>query len=281
MIKLNGSTVKVEHFADGTQKINVDPSFGNEHKIDWKYEGDEELVTLIFLVKHVKEKDKNANITLNMWYIPNARQDRVKSASEVFTLKYFAEIINSLRFKRVRVMDAHSFVSLCVIDRIEDLTPETYIEEAISKIVSAPEEDIVIYFPDDGAAKRYKDMKTLAPYEKIYGKKVRDWATREIIDLKIVSDCNKCVKDIIDGKKILMIDDIISTGKTLLRGAKILKEDLGASDIYAFASHVETMYQEDRGVGIKEALNLGYINRVYTTNSLYSGGNEKIIILNN
>lgn len=286
MIKLNGSVVKIEHFADNTQKIKVQEAFGSEHKIDWKYEDDSELVTLIFLVKHMRNKDKNANIILNLWYIPNARQDRVKKPDEVFTLKYFAEIINDLSFKKVRVMDAHSSVSLCALDRVEDLTPEEYIKETINRIYGKssgdyePVENLVVYFPDDGAAKRYKDMPALATYEKIYGKKVRDWETREIIELKIVSDCNKCVQDIIKDKRILMTDDIISSGKTLLKGAKILKEDLQASEIYAFASHVENVDKEGHGEGIKEALDLGYIEKVYTTNSLYNGSHDKIKIVN-
>ena len=42
-----------------------------------------------------------------MPYIPNARQDRVKGPEDVFTLKYFANVINALGFRTVTVLDPH------------------------------------------------------------------------------------------------------------------------------------------------------------------------------
>ena len=46
-----------------------------------------------------------------MPYIPNARKDRAHREKDVFTLKYFANIINSLNFDNVYVLNPHSNVS--------------------------------------------------------------------------------------------------------------------------------------------------------------------------
>ena len=56
MISLNGREVKVEHFPDGTQRINLmlNDMFTDVDKITWKFEKEEELSTLIYVTKHLK-----------------------------------------------------------------------------------------------------------------------------------------------------------------------------------------------------------------------------------
>lgn len=52
MIKVSGRIIKVEHYPDGTQKINLgfDPTEESCHEITWLYEKEEELATLIYIV---------------------------------------------------------------------------------------------------------------------------------------------------------------------------------------------------------------------------------------
>lgn len=68
-----------------------------------------------------------------MPYIPHARMDRVQELEDVFTLKYFCQVINSLHFDKVIVRDAHSNVSLALLDRVIDLSPVGEIKEAIKR----------------------------------------------------------------------------------------------------------------------------------------------------
>ena len=99
MISINKKSFNIKHFPDNTQCLLDTPTLqddGKDIEFEWKYESDSELVTLQFLSKHYSEKYPNKAQILYMLYIPNARMDRVKLDLEVFTLKYFAEIINSL-----------------------------------------------------------------------------------------------------------------------------------------------------------------------------------------
>ena len=158
MIKLDGRVVNLGHFPDGTLLIkeNVSRDYEAERSatINWKYENDGELVALIYLTRHLKEHGVKT-VHLNMPYIPNARQDRVKSDEDVFTLKYFAEVINSLNFASVTVLDPHSVVSEALIDRVIIKTPAKNIEKVLEKI---GEENILMFYPDEGAMKRYSSM---------------------------------------------------------------------------------------------------------------------------
>ena len=115
MIKYNDRLVNIGHFPDGTllMKELVSEELAPKKEkafITWLYENNEELLGLYFLTKHLQAKGIR-DISLKLPYIPNARQDRVKKSEDVFTLKYFAEIINSLGFSKVTVLDPHSYVS--------------------------------------------------------------------------------------------------------------------------------------------------------------------------
>ena len=77
--------------------------------ITWKYDNDGECMIVWYLVNHIRSiMGPDTHVQLMMPYIPNARMDRVKNGDEVFTLKWFADFINSLHFCHVAVFDPHS-----------------------------------------------------------------------------------------------------------------------------------------------------------------------------
>ena len=286
MIKVNSEIVKVEHFPDGTQRINLDVKNGNptipfEVSITWKYENDEECMTLWYVVNHLRNHVNATAYYLIMDYIPNARLDRTKKNEEVFTLKHFASFINALNFTCVYVLDPHSDVSTALINNVVVKDVNHYISRALWKVgmkESVNDGEIFVYFPDSGAMKRYKDLKCLEGHNLIYGKKVRDWETGKITGLEVY-DCNEIKLDEtvdnspINGAVVLMVDDIISYGGTMAYSADRLKK-LGAKSIYAYASHVEnSVLDEENGTLIKSLEN-GTVNCVLATDSIFNKFNE-------
>ena len=98
MLRYNDEEIKIGHFPDGTLLLKDNENHELwDNKILWFYENNEELVALMFFVKHLRDNGIS-HLSLYMPYVPNARQDRVKTNADVFTLKYFCEIINSLNF---------------------------------------------------------------------------------------------------------------------------------------------------------------------------------------
>ena len=110
MIKINNRIIKPEYFPDGTMKLNI-TFFDDFIKIEWYYDSENELLQLVYIVNHIHDISPDIKIYLIMPYIPNARFDRTVEVDEVFTLKYFVDIINSLNFDSVEVLDPHSHVS--------------------------------------------------------------------------------------------------------------------------------------------------------------------------
>lgn len=258
MIIVGGVEIKQNHFPDNTLLIKFDPNGDkfNSHgniMIEWYYENDAELFTLICLKRHIDKKYPNCFCELKIPYICHARMDRVKSDEDVFTLKYFCEVINSLDFKIVHVRDAHSNVSLALLDNVQDEGVAHYIHKAID----ASGAD-VIFYPDEGSMKRYSANSTL-PYT--FGIKQRDWETGKILSLDIINVEN------IEGKNVLIIDDICSRGGTFFHSAQVLKK-VGVKDIYLYVTHAEnTMITGDM-------YNSDLIKHIYTTDSIFKKEND-------
>ena len=259
MIQINGKKVELGHFPDGTLLVK---ELIPDRKVvmTWLFENNEELVALYFLTKHLRAGGVK-DIELALPYIPNARQDRVKRPEDVFTLKYFAQMINSLEFTRVKVLDPHSYVSEALIDRIEIQSPKVYVEKVIAKLKNQGKDNIVMFYPDEGAMKRYSSMFE-CPYA--FGIKKRDWVTGEIKGLEVSGQT-----ELLSGSTVLIVDDICSRGGTFYFSAKKLKE-LGVDEAYLYISHCENTILDG------DVLESGLVERVFTTNSIFTRQHDKV-----
>lgn len=254
MIRVGDITIKrgQERFPDHSLLLKMDPEMMFDNRgaivIEWLYEGDDELFTLICVKRHIDRHLGENDVVLDLPYIPHARMDRVKSDSDVFTLKYFCEIINSLNFKIVWVRDAHSNVSLALLDNVYDTGVRGYI-----KVAAAMAKADALFFPDEGAMKRYSEQSPM-PYA--FGMKKRDWETGKILGLDIIHPEN--IKD----KNVLIVDDICSKGGTFFHSAKALKA-AGAKSVSLYVTHCEGT------ITLGElAASDGLVDHVYTTKSI-------------
>ncbi len=275
MIKIIDNTGLVKKvvptvFPDTTKLLKVDSEIAGDYTIVWLYDNDEELFQVIAITKHLQAKCLGVN--LRMPYIPNARMDRCKSANEVFTLKYFAQVINWLGFKNVYVANPHSTVSEALFERLT--VDFDCVTEDVSNILNGIDATRfsadVIYFPDEGACKRYGEV---LPFNvpKMFGIKKRDWKTGKIMGLDVIGDVD------LNGKKVLMVDDICAYGGTFYFSALKLKE-LGASEVSCYVTHLEnSVLDPEKGKLIKG----DRIKKIYATNSIFRGENDKIEIIRN
>lgn len=281
MIQINSKTIDLGNFPDGTMLVKYSPLYDGGVipkivEIRWRYENEREFLGLIYLVKHLRSLGVN-HMSLYMPYIPNARMDRVKNVEDVFTLKYFAELLNSLEFDSVTVLDPHSDVSPALINNINIKTPKNYIHYTLNKIgvgtmiydnpmtfEKQKRYSLTMFYPDEGAMKRYSGMVSL-PYA--FGIKKRNWETGVIEGLDVAG-----AVDQIAGRDILIVDDICSRGGTFYHSAKKLKE-LGARRIFLYVSHCENTILEG------DLLTSGLIEKVYTTDSIFTKSHELIEVL--
>lgn len=180
-------------------------------------------------------------------YFPYARQDRVMVKNEPFSLKVFAELLNSLNLSSVEVWDAHSDVTSALVKNCR-VVPQW--DLARRTLPAGYFENHLFVSPDAGAYKKL--TKLVAEDSRIcIGVKNRD-SQGNIIHTDVFSPVP------IEGRDCVMVDDICDGGRTFIELAKTLKAKDAAS-VILYVTH---------GIFSKGFDELKqHIDRIYTTNS--------------
>lgn len=172
---------------------------------------------------------------LHIYFIPYGQSDR-EFDSAIFTFKYFAKLINEAGFKEVHIYDPHSPVIAGCIDRC-------IIHSGFSDDMYKDYD--LFFYTDNGAAKKYSEIYD-HPYR--FGNKKCNLDTGEIICYEVIAD-----KKDIEGKKILIVDDICMGGRTFKEAAKALL-DMGAAQVDLWITHLmpqaEDFYKNHKDFGI-------------------------------
>jgi len=198
-------------------------------------------------------------IDLFIPYFPGARQDRIMQEGEALTVKVYTDLINGLNLNSVTIFDAHSEVTLALLNNVKEVTNHQFIK----KVLTDFPDDTLLIAPDAGALKKiYKLASHLKDYDVIECSKVRNIATRELSNFKVYADDLK-------GKDCLIVDDICDGGRTFIGLAKELKKK-NAGKLYLAISHGIF----NRGL---DELNK-YFDKIYTTNSFKDIIIEKNIV---
>ncbi len=233
-----------------------------EFNINFRYENDGDITTLIMTKKYLDEVYPNTKVNLTMKYIPYSRMDRYIDGY-MFSCKYFCQIINDLKFNRVFVLDPHSSVSSAVLQRVCEISIQPYVD----KIINENNIDYVFY-PDNGACKKYPEKISLPEHiTYFYGNKKRNLKTGYIEKYELID-----VPDLQD-KNVLIIDDLCSKGMTFfLSGSEIKRK--GAKNVYLYVSHLEESVKDGK------LLSTNVIDNLYTSDSIFNDySQEKITIL--
>ena len=192
-------------------------------------------------------------------YIPYARQDRQCAERESFSLKVFANLLNTAKFDKVIVYDAHSDVAPALIENCENLANTRFVEIALDQIGG----DVILISPDSGANKKmnklFTDIKQTHRFSNIFESldvvkcdKKRSTVDGTLSGFEVFSDDLK-------GRSCLIVDDICSFGGTFKGIAKALKEK-NAGKVYLFVTHYEGVAKES---SFSES-----IEHIYKTNSM-------------
>lgn len=267
MIKLNDNIVKITRFPDNTFKFDIDKSKVRScNKVQWNFESMEELFTLIGLA----DKLKNTSTSLFIPYLPKARMDKVQNQNEGFMLKYFVEIVDSLGFDKILLLDPHSEVykqftkkTEWIGNSMDPLIKDLVLRSCLEIKNQNSHKDVTLVYPDKGARARYTGI--LGENKNLVGVKVRNQSTGEIISFELLGE-------IPDGP-VLIVDDICSYGGTPYFTAEKLREKGYSGKIYLYVTHAEDSIF--KGKLLEEE---SQISGIFTTNSIFKGSHEKITV---
>ena len=176
----------------------------------------------MFLLQNVVKNMGAKSITLVIPYFGYARQDRIFKPGEPESAKVVSTLLD-LNCDRIYTIDIHKEDMLRFFKcKSKDLKAA----EAIAEYFKDKNIDIVMS-PDIGAAGRAKDVGTRLGVAYDFLEKTRLSGT-EVKIKPASSDCN--------GKNILIVDDIIATGGTIIAATAQLKE-AGAKSVTVACTH--------------------------------------------
>ncbi|MEY8700060.1 ribose-phosphate diphosphokinase [Streptococcus ferus] len=216
-------------FSDGEIMINIEESVrGRDIYIiqSTNFPVNDHLWELLIMVDACKRASaRSVNVVIP--YFGYSRQDRIAAAREPITAKLVANMLVKAGVDRVLTLDLHTVQVQGFFDIPVDnlFTVPLFAKHYIAKGLTG--DDVVVVSPKNSGIKR---ARSLAEYLD---------APIAIIDYAQQDDSSReegyIIGDV-EGKKAILIDDILNTGKTFAEGAKILERE-GATEIYAVASH--------------------------------------------
>lgn len=181
---------------------------------------------ILFLAVDALKRMGCEEMELFLPYFPAARQDRVANSGEALSVKVMANLINSLGFNKVMILDPHSDVVSALINKVSILSNLAFIQ----KISNLFEEFPVFIAPDAGSHKKVNKLSVnLGGFPIVECTKSRNIQTGVLSDFKVYADDLK-------EQDCLIIDDICDGGGTFIGLAQALKAK-NAGKIYLAVSH--------------------------------------------
>ncbi|MEI5909623.1 ribose-phosphate diphosphokinase [Bacillus spongiae] len=229
VVGVNLGKSSVKRFSDGEIQINIEESIRGCDVFVIQSTStpvNENLMELLIMVDALKRAAAKT-INIVMPYYGYARQDRKARAREPITAKLVANLLETAGATRVITLDLHApqiqgFFDILIDHLMGVPILAEYFEENGFK-----DEDIVIVSPDHGGVTRARKLaeRLKAPIA-IIDKRRPKPNVAEVMN--IVGN--------IEGKKAVLIDDIIDTAGTITLAANALVEN-GAKEVYACCTH--------------------------------------------
>ena len=186
---------------------------------------DHHLMELLLIIDALRRASAD-RITAVIPYYGYAKQEKKTSGREPISAKLVANLIVTAGAHRVLTLDLHAPAIEGFFDiPVDHLRATPLLARRWRQVMSGA--DVVAVSPDAGGVARADDFRARvnAPLAIISKRHPHPDATEV---LEMVGD--------VDGKTCVIIDDMISTGGTLVEAAQLLKAR-GAADIHAAATH--------------------------------------------
>jgi len=222
--------IRVKRFPDGEFYVKFEENVAGENLliVQSLYPPQDSHLMELFLILHTARDLGAETIRIFAPYLAYSRQDKRYLEGECLSAAMIAELIEELGADALYTIDVHNENVLKMYKiPIYNLTASGELARYFAK--KGLENPLIIAPDDEDLAKRrakYAAKILNAEWDAL--EKRRDRYTGEIITF--AKDLNA------RGRDALIIDDIISTGKTVANAAKILR-DQGAKRIFVGVSH--------------------------------------------
>lgn len=218
--------ITIARFADG----EIEPSFNESIRgdtlflIQSTFGPAENLMELLLMIDAARRASAHS-IVVVMPYFGYARQDRKDKPRVSIGAKLVANLLTVAGADRILTLDLHAGQIQGFFDVPFDHLWGTGI--FFPYLESLGLDNLAIAAPDAGGAKRAREYATFLKSDLILIDKFRERAN-EVASMKAIGE--------VEGKNIVIIDDLIDTAGTLSRAADLLMRE-GATSVRAVVTH--------------------------------------------
>jgi len=252
---LNSSLDKIEiaTFADSEKRVRVEEEVADKKAFviaSLSNPVDTHLVELCLIADALKSNDASKLIAVVPYY-GYGRQDKAHRAGEGVSARVMAKLIEAADFQKIVTVDLHSglvegFFRIPVI--------HLYGAQIFVPVLKKISHEIVIVSPDAGAAKRAQKLAEMLNVPLTYMEKRRNLAKlHQVEEMRFIGNT--------EGKTAVLVDDVATSGSTLVKSAYLLK-DKGAKKIIACVTHADLIG------GTRQVLQESPIDKVYVSDTI-------------
>ncbi len=217
----------------------------------------DKLVRILFFIGALKHAGARS-VTAITPYLPYARKDRRTKPRDPVSMRYVAMLFETMDTDTLVTLDIHNLAAFenafrhC---RAENLTAAGVLAEAIIPMLG--DEPIAVVSPDAGGEKRAELFRVVL--EQRTGKPVGKALVEKHRSGGVVT--GSLFAGNVNGRTAIIIDDMISSGGTIMRAAQMCREN-GADRVFAAATH--GLLSE----GASQLFEHGGPDRVFVTDSV-------------
>ena len=252
-IKANLIKSEMKVFPDGESKITLKGKFSKNKTIVIQSvypPVDTNLIQLLSMISKAKENSNEVIAVIP--YLGYARQDREFLPGEIVTMKVLGSLFKGLGLSKIIVIDIHSKIGLKQFKiKSENLTAIPDLVKYFKKIKM---EDPLIVSPDQGGKERAEKFAKEADLDFIALQKFRDRKTGKV-------RIKNGDLDNVEGRDLILVDDMISTGGSIVKATEFLKKQK-CKRVFVACTHALLINNAEKK--IKDA----GVTKIISTNSI-------------
>jgi ribose-phosphate pyrophosphokinase len=243
-------------FSDGESNIKLDKVGKNCVIVQSTHPPtDTHLIQLLMIAKKCID-DGAQHVCAVIPYLAYARQDRVFLEGEVVSIGLVAKLFETVGVEHIITVDIHSQLAMSYFSSIQNVSSVPLLADYASKMKLR---DPIAVSPDAGGTNRAKEFARYLDIDFIVLKKSRHRVTGEVtVDEKLHMDISK--------RDAIVIDDIISTGGSIIKAAQVLHKK-GAGRIYAMCAHallIRDAAQKIKSAGVQDIISTNSVPGEYS-----------------
>lgn len=250
-------TVAISKFDNGEKRIMVEKGSGHAAIVQsLSNPVDENLVELCLLTDALSRSGHTSLVGVVPW-LGYSKQDKVFLPGEALSAKVVAQIIQTSKIKKLITFDLHNRAITGFFDiPVVELSAKPIFLEYFRKNMSG---ECVVVAPDEGAVKSSAYFARELGVPIAYMDKQRDLTTGKVEISGMSGE--------VEGKSVIIVDDMIVTGSTMIETAKYLKNK-GAKKVSVAATH--HLYVK----GVQEKLEASEVDEIVVSDTVQQFGDS-------